>query len=293
MADSKHISLVIHHRGRFETDSNGVFAYVDGETEIVDWVNVDKLSGELIKDILSKIGYPSICELYWLQPGMDLAHRLKLLKYDRDVITMYEAVENNGDEIEVFTKHPISVPVVAQECVPDVGVTNDSPPVTPSKGRRKVRAKRTPTPKKAQGPNRSLFPGEGSNHENGGQEDLSAQPAKTNQPLNPLPPDYSRRDLNLFSQPPQTPTEQQAEPNETNQTQQGSAESAVPLTNQAPFSSSEVHTAGSESTQPQNLHKRSLGSNRTPNSSEVPSNELLTCNVPILANHAAVVIYKY
>ncbi|MED6127536.1 hypothetical protein PIB30_088917 [Stylosanthes scabra] len=59
MADSKHISLIIHHRGRFEHDSNGVFAYVDGETEIVDWVNVDKFSGKLIKDILSKIGYPN------------------------------------------------------------------------------------------------------------------------------------------------------------------------------------------------------------------------------------------
>ncbi|MED6202223.1 hypothetical protein PIB30_103155, partial [Stylosanthes scabra] len=85
------------------------------------------------------------------------------------------------------------------------------------------------------------------------------------------PPNYPRRDPNLFFQPPQTPT-QQPEPNEINQTQQGSAESAVPLTNHAPFSSSEVHTVGFESTQPQNLNKRSSGSNRTPNSSEVPSN---------------------
>ncbi|MED6196369.1 hypothetical protein PIB30_046778 [Stylosanthes scabra] len=66
MVELKHISLIIHYRGRFEHDSNGVFAYVDGETEIVDWVNLDCVSGELIKDILSKIGYPSICDLYWL-----------------------------------------------------------------------------------------------------------------------------------------------------------------------------------------------------------------------------------
>ncbi|MED6182937.1 hypothetical protein PIB30_033343 [Stylosanthes scabra] len=50
MANSKHISSIIHHRGRLETGSNGVVAYVDGETTIVDWVNVDKLSGVLIND---------------------------------------------------------------------------------------------------------------------------------------------------------------------------------------------------------------------------------------------------
>ncbi|MED6109916.1 hypothetical protein PIB30_037999 [Stylosanthes scabra] len=131
---------------------------------------------------------------------------------------MYEATENDGDEIEVFTKHPISVPVVAEVCVPDAGVTNDSPPITPSKGRKKVRARRTPILNKAHFPKRSLLLGE---------------------------------------------------------------ESAVPLTNHAPFSSSKVHTAGSESTQPQNLNKRSSGSNRMPNSSEVPSNELFTQYVPI------------
>ncbi|MED6186929.1 hypothetical protein PIB30_071407 [Stylosanthes scabra] len=75
---------------------------------------------------------------------MNLADGLKILKSDRNVISMYEAAENNGDEIEVFTEHPISVPMVAEECVPDAGVTNDSPPVMPSKGRKKFRARRTP-----------------------------------------------------------------------------------------------------------------------------------------------------
>ncbi|MED6130553.1 hypothetical protein PIB30_002148 [Stylosanthes scabra] len=31
-----HYSLVIHHRGRFEKDSDGIFAYIEGETTIVD-----------------------------------------------------------------------------------------------------------------------------------------------------------------------------------------------------------------------------------------------------------------
>ncbi|MED6213751.1 hypothetical protein PIB30_096322, partial [Stylosanthes scabra] len=52
MADSKHISLVIHHRGRFETSSNGE----------------------------------------------------NLLKYDRDVMSMYEVAEKNGDVIELYKK---------------------------------------------------------------------------------------------------------------------------------------------------------------------------------------------
>ncbi|MED6191912.1 hypothetical protein PIB30_004989 [Stylosanthes scabra] len=250
MAESKHISLIIHHRGKFEHDSNGVFAYVDGETGIVDW------------------------------HGMDPAHGLKVFKYDKDVITMYEAAENNGDEIEVFTKHPISVPVVADECGPDAGVTNDSPPVTPSKGRKNVRARRTPTPKRARGPKRSILVSEGSNREEEGQEDVCAQLAKTIGEVNQEPPIYPRRDPNLFSQPPQTPT-QQPKPTEINQTQQGSAESVVPLTNQAPFTSSKVHTARSESTQPQSLHNKSSRSTQMPNSSEVPSNKLLTQYVPI------------
>ncbi|MED6196370.1 hypothetical protein PIB30_046779 [Stylosanthes scabra] len=94
---------------------------------------------------------------------MDLAHGLKVLKYDRDVITMYEAAENNG-------------------------------------GRKKVHASRTPTPKRARGPKRSILVGEGSNHEEDGQEDVCAQPAaKTTGEVNQEPPIYPRSDPNLFS----------------------------------------------------------------------------------------------
>ncbi|MED6111107.1 hypothetical protein PIB30_049482 [Stylosanthes scabra] len=232
IADSKHISLVIHHRGRLETSSNGVVAYVDDETTIVDWVNVDKPSGA----------------------GMDLADGLNLLKYDRDVVSMYKAAENNGDEIELYTKHPISVPMVAEECLPTAHVTHYSPPVTPSKRRKNVQARRTPTPKKAHIPKRSLLIGDRSNDPRGG--------------------------ANLFSQPPQTPI-QPPEPHEINQTQQGSAESVVPLTNHAPFTSAKVQSIGSMSTEAQNLNQRSSESTPTASSFEVPSDELLTQYVPI------------
>ncbi|MED6152120.1 hypothetical protein PIB30_088895 [Stylosanthes scabra] len=177
-----------------------------------------------------------------------------LLAATWDVVSMYEAAENNGDEIELYTKHPISVPMVVEECVPDVHVTHDSPPLTPSKRRKKVPARRTPTPKKAHIPKRSHLIGEGSNDPRGG--------------------------ANLLSQPPQTPI-QPPEPHEINQTQQGSAESAVPFTNPAPFTSVEVKSLGSMLTEAQNLNQRSSESTPTPSSFEVPSDELLTQYVPI------------
>ncbi|MED6213417.1 hypothetical protein PIB30_093107, partial [Stylosanthes scabra] len=89
---------------------------------------------------------------------------------------MYEVVQNNGLEIELFMKHPISVPVVAEECVPNAGGTHNSPHVTPTKGRIKVYAGRTPTPKNAHGHKRSLLFGEGSSHDVEVQEAMNVHP---------------------------------------------------------------------------------------------------------------------
>ncbi|MED6108291.1 hypothetical protein PIB30_022421 [Stylosanthes scabra] len=229
MATSKHISLVINHRGIIERSSNGLLSYVDGETSIFDWVNVDMLSGILmIKDILTKIGYPSVCDIHWLQPGMGLDGGLQTLKFDKDVVK--EGGDAPGSTI--------------------------APNVTPSRGRTKVCARRTPTPKKAHGPKRALLLGEGCDHEDNGCE------------------------TNVFSQPPQTPT-QPAEGHEVNQKQPVSAESVVPKTNQAQRKSAEVPSLQVESSQTQNPEQQASVSTPNTDSVDMSSVDFVTQYVPI------------
>ncbi|RYQ98967.1 hypothetical protein Ahy_B07g086810 [Arachis hypogaea] len=107
-----HITLSIHHKGRFEREPVGKVSYIGGEVMEIVRVNVDTLNGFFISDLLKDIGYMSISEFYWLEPGKELDDGLRLLRVDMD-------------------------PVVVED-----------KELTPSKGRRKVCAKRVPTPKK-------------------------------------------------------------------------------------------------------------------------------------------------
>ncbi|RYR31363.1 hypothetical protein Ahy_B01g056178 [Arachis hypogaea] len=89
-----------------------------------------------MSDLLKDIGYTSIAEFYWLEPGKGLDDGLRLLRVDMDVVRMYEAAMKNGNKINVYTEHPVDQPVVVEE-----------KELTPSKMRRKVCPKRVPTPK--------------------------------------------------------------------------------------------------------------------------------------------------
>ncbi|RYR08308.1 hypothetical protein Ahy_B05g075922 [Arachis hypogaea] len=132
-----HITLSIHHRGRFEREPVGKLSYIGGEVSEIERVNVDTLNGFFISDLLKDIGYMSISEFYWLEPGKELDDGLRLLRVDMDVVKMYEAAMKNGNKINVYIEHPVDQPVVVED-----------KELTPSKGRRKVCAKRVPTPKK-------------------------------------------------------------------------------------------------------------------------------------------------
>ncbi|RYR01954.1 hypothetical protein Ahy_B06g080815 [Arachis hypogaea] len=132
-----HITLSIHHRGRFEREPVGKVSYIGGEVTEIERINVDTLNGFFISDLLKDIGYTSISEFYWLEPGKELHDGLRLLRADMDVVRMYEAAMKNGNRINLYTEHPVDQPVVVEV-----------KELTPSKGRRKVCAKRVPTPKK-------------------------------------------------------------------------------------------------------------------------------------------------
>ncbi|RYR21745.1 hypothetical protein Ahy_B03g067077 [Arachis hypogaea] len=156
MATTTHIMLVIHHRGRLERGSDGKLCYAEGEITKVERVNVDTLNGFFISDLLKDIGYPIIFDFYWRQPRMEIDSGLRLLQLDMDVVKMYEAAVENGHKIELYTEHPISqedvIDTNEETGVEAAGEVN----VTPSRRRRRVCVRRTPTPKKPKGPRRIL-----------------------------------------------------------------------------------------------------------------------------------------
>ncbi|RYQ87844.1 hypothetical protein Ahy_B09g095386 isoform A [Arachis hypogaea] len=122
-----HITLCINHRGRFEKGPCGKRG-----------VNVDTLNGFFVSDLLKDIGYASVTNFFWLEPGKELDDGLRDLRVDMDIVRMYEAVVKNSNRINVYTEHTVDEPVLVEE--------NN---MTPSKMRVKQCAKRVPTPKKS------------------------------------------------------------------------------------------------------------------------------------------------
>ncbi|RYR23974.1 hypothetical protein Ahy_B02g057462 [Arachis hypogaea] len=144
-----HITLVISHREKFEKGDDGRLAYVGGEKTEIERVNVDTLNRFFVNDLVKDIGYTDVCELYWLQPGMELDGGLRLLRRDMDVVAMYEAAIANGRRIEVFTEHPVNLPEFAEETnEPEPERENLNVTKIQVKHRTKVCVRRPPTPKK-------------------------------------------------------------------------------------------------------------------------------------------------
>ncbi|RYR59612.1 hypothetical protein Ahy_A05g025510 [Arachis hypogaea] len=114
--------------------------YVGGEKSEIRRVNVDTINGFFINDLLRDIGYTMINKCYWLVPEMELNGGLKLLRSDKDIIEIYETALRNDSRICVYTEHPISLSEVVEE--------GDGNVASPSKGRKKICAKKTLTPRK-------------------------------------------------------------------------------------------------------------------------------------------------
>ncbi|MED6136857.1 hypothetical protein PIB30_059695 [Stylosanthes scabra] len=256
MENFPHINLVIHHRGRIEKGADGLLSYVDSESGLM-WTRLR---------------------------GMGLEDGLRILKFYRDVVNMYEAARVNRNEIHLFIEHPISVPCLAAEGDVVASASNVGQNITPTRGKTKVRVRKTPTPKKSHGPKRALLRGEGTNKEG----DSSAAnfmtptiaafiiPEATNQlHENPI---MEPNEINPATQPLQTPT-QSPEQHELNLTEAISAESAVPMTNLAPSNSSDVRI-GVDSSVPQGLNQRSSEFIPHAQSVDISSDELLMQYVP-------------
>ncbi|RYR01475.1 hypothetical protein Ahy_B06g080344 [Arachis hypogaea] len=194
-----HITLSIHHRGRFEREPVGKISYIGGE----------------VTEIERDIRYTSISEFYWLESGKELHDGLRLLRVDMDVVRMYEAAMKNGNRVNVYTEHPMDQPVVVED-----------KELTPSKGRRKVCAKRVPTPKKT--PKRRLAVVEDDDDAEivgNVQVDKQAQKSAEPQPMveahqenNPAP--VATHEPNNIFQPPPTPVQPDEPPSTQSQPSQ-------------------------------------------------------------------------
>ncbi|RYR05176.1 hypothetical protein Ahy_B06g085052 [Arachis hypogaea] len=210
-----HITLSIHHRGRFEREPVGKVSYIGGEVTEIERVNVDTLNDFFISDLLKDIGYTSISDFYWLEPGKELDDGLRLLRVDIDVVRMYEAAMKNGNRINLYTEHPVDQPVVVEV-----------KELTPSKGRRKVCVKRVPTPKKT--PKRRLAVVEDDDDaeivgniqvEKQAQKSAEPQPmVEAHQENNPAP--VATQEPNNISQPPPTPVQPDEPPSTQSQPSQ-------------------------------------------------------------------------
>ncbi|XP_057760733.1 uncharacterized protein LOC130981128 [Arachis stenosperma] len=89
LATTSHITLFIHHGGRFVRYSDGNIEYVGGDLNEFRRVNVDSLNNFFIKGLLTDIGYTLVNECYWLKPGKELKDGLKLLRTNNDIIEIY------------------------------------------------------------------------------------------------------------------------------------------------------------------------------------------------------------
>ncbi|RYQ83283.1 hypothetical protein Ahy_B10g101935 [Arachis hypogaea] len=133
-----YITLCINHRGRFKRGPCGKVSYVGGEVTEIERVNVDTLNGFFVSDLLKDIRYTFVTNFFWLEPGKELDDGLRDLRFDMDIVRMYEVAVKNGNKINVYTEHPVDQSMLVEE--------NN---MTPSKMRVKHCAKRVPTPKKS------------------------------------------------------------------------------------------------------------------------------------------------
>ncbi|RYR55352.1 hypothetical protein Ahy_A06g030589 [Arachis hypogaea] len=86
-------------------DSNVIY---DGSlvTEI-HRVNVETCNLFFIEELFLDLGYPGYNEVYWLEPGLDLAKGLRMLRTDAEVMRMCESAMKNDNTVHLYFDHPI------------------------------------------------------------------------------------------------------------------------------------------------------------------------------------------
>ncbi|QHN94000.1 uncharacterized protein DS421_17g597510 [Arachis hypogaea] len=104
-----HITFVYHHRGWLEKDADGGVKYNGGLLSIIERVHVDTCNLFLVEGLFLDLGYTRYNEVYWLEPGMDLANGLRVLRRDADVVKMCDAALRNENRVHLYFEHPVDM----------------------------------------------------------------------------------------------------------------------------------------------------------------------------------------
>ncbi|RYR25825.1 hypothetical protein Ahy_B02g059839 [Arachis hypogaea] len=107
MEMATHITFVYHHRGWLEKDADGVLKYNGGLVSIIERVHVDTCNLFLVEGLFLDLCYTRFNEVYWLEPGMDLANGLRVLRRDADVVKMCDAALRNENRVHLYFEHPV------------------------------------------------------------------------------------------------------------------------------------------------------------------------------------------
>ncbi|RYR46921.1 hypothetical protein Ahy_A07g032785 [Arachis hypogaea] len=100
-----HITFVYHHQGWLEKDTDGVLKYNGGLVSIIERVHVDTYNLFLVEGLFLDLGYTRYNKVYWLEPGMDLANGLRVLRRDADVVKLCDAALRNENRVHLYFEH--------------------------------------------------------------------------------------------------------------------------------------------------------------------------------------------
>ncbi|RYQ92577.1 hypothetical protein Ahy_B09g098801 isoform B [Arachis hypogaea] len=107
MMMAMHITFVYHHQGWLEKDADGVLKYNGGSVSIIERVHVDTCNLFLVEGLFLDLGYTRYNEVYWLEPGKDLANGLRVLRRDADVVKLCDAALRNENRVHLYFEHPV------------------------------------------------------------------------------------------------------------------------------------------------------------------------------------------
>ncbi|QHN91972.1 uncharacterized protein DS421_17g579610 [Arachis hypogaea] len=74
---------------------------------MIDRVHVNICNLFVVEGLFLDLGYTRYNKVYWLEPGMDLANELRVLRRDADVAKLCDAALKNENRVHLYFEHPV------------------------------------------------------------------------------------------------------------------------------------------------------------------------------------------
>ncbi|RYR42633.1 hypothetical protein Ahy_A08g039095 [Arachis hypogaea] len=103
------VTFVYHHMGALKRAGDGNVIYDGSLVTEIHRVNVETCNLFFVDGLFLDLGYPGYNEVYWLEPGLDLAKDLRVLRTDAEVMRMCESVMKNDNTVHLYFDHPIDI----------------------------------------------------------------------------------------------------------------------------------------------------------------------------------------